>query len=105
MAAKLVSMKRSAADKRKDMGSPCSVESIAPDYPWGLCVNMDGDELDKLGLKDLPEVGTEFMLMAKVKVTSVNQSASESKKKGEYDESRRITLQITDLALEGKGST
>lgn len=103
MAAKLVSMKRSAKDKRKDMGEPCGVEAMAPDYPWGLCVNMDGDELDKLGLKTMPNVGAEFTMTAVVKVTSVNQSASESKKKGEYDESRRITLQITDLALDGKG--
>src|SRR4051812_13003081 len=95
-------MKRSAKDKRKDMGSPASVDCIAPDYPWGLCVNMDGDELDKLGVKALPDVGTEYTMTCKVKVTSVHQSASESRKKDGYDESRSISLQITDMALDGK---
>ena len=95
---KMVSMKRSEADRRKDMGEPAPLEAMAPDYPWGLCINMDGDELDKLGMKELPQVGTVMPMQVLVKVTSVSQSASEGRGE-EYDESRRVSFQITDIGI------
>src|SRR5438128_2664048 len=59
MAKELVSMRRTAEDKRKDMGEPCAVECIAPDYPWGLTFNLDTDEIEKLGINRMPEVDTD----------------------------------------------
>lgn len=100
MAKELVSMKRTAEDKRKDMGSPCPVDCIAPDYPWGLTFNLGTDEIEKLGMSRLPEVGTEFTMTAKVKVTRVEQSSS-SDSRDKTSESRNIALQLTDMALEG----
>ena len=96
-APKLVSMKRSAKDKRKDMGEPSGIEAVAPDYPWGLCLNLQADELEKLGIKDLPKVGEEMTVTAKVKVTRVSQSASASPR-GE-SEHRNVELQVTDLGI------
>lgn len=93
-AVKLVSMKRTAEDKRQDMGEPACIESIAPDYPWGLVIHMDQDELAKLGMKQLPGVGTEFGLHAKVKVTRASMSAVEGQ-----DEENYVDLQITDMAV------
>lgn len=91
---KLVSMKRTPEDKRKGMGEPCAIEATAPDYPWGLCIHLDGDELDKLGIKQLPAVGTEIPVTVKVKVTRVSQSAVEGS-----DEQRSVDLQITDMGI------
>lgn len=93
-AKKLVSMKRTAEDKRQDMGEPCGIEATAPDYPWGLCIHLDADELDKLGMKQLPAIGTEIPVMVKVKVTRVSQSAVEGS-----DEQRSVDLQITDMGI------
>lgn len=94
---KMVSMKRDEKDKRKDMGAPCSIDAIAPDYPWGLCINLGTDEIEKLGLK-MPALGTEMTITAKVKVTRVEESASENAG-GEQDEYRSIALQITDIGI------
>lgn len=101
MATKMVSMKRSEKDKRKDMGQPCEVTAIEPDYPWGLTLNFDSDELEKLGIRQMPAVCTEYIMTAKVKVTTVSESASESETDG-AEESRHMTLQVTDIALDGE---
>ena len=94
--AKLISMKRSEKDKREDAGEAAPMEAIYPDYPWGLCLHLDKDELDKLGITDLPKVGTNMSLEAKITVTRVSQSASSSPKAEEYTS---IDLQVTDMAL------
>lgn len=95
---KMVSMKRSPSDKRGDKMETAPCEAIEPDYPWGLCVHMDKDELDKLGITDLPKIGTEMMIEAKVKVTRISQSAAESADGS--DEYTSVDLQITDIGLE-----
>ena len=91
---KLASMKRTPEDMRQDQGEPAPIDAMAPDYPYGLCIHLDKDELDKLGMKELPEVGTEMPLRALVKVTRVSQSAVEGR-----DEETSIDLQITDLGV------
>lgn len=63
-------------------------------YPWGLCLHLDQDALDKLGIKGLPEVGSEFHFVAVAKVTSANQSAGEGR-----DPTRSIGLQITMMQV------
>ncbi len=91
---KLASMKRTPEDRRKDMGEPAPIDAMAPDYPYGLCIHLDKDELDKLGMKELPKVGTEMPISAIVKVTRVSQSAVEG-----ADEQTSIDLQITDMGI------
>lgn len=72
--------------------------AIAPreDYPWGLRLHLDAQQLEQLGIKDLPDVGLEVQLVAKAKVTSVNMGASEGTKKVH----KSVSLQITDLGLD-----
>jgi len=101
MPMKLVSMKRSAEDKREDMGNPVPPEAVGPDYPWGLCINMDSDELDKLGIKTLPDLNTEMTITAKVKVTRREESSQMAMYDGGDESERRcLSLQITDMAIE-----
>lgn len=94
--AKMVSMKLKGDASREQKGVP--MESIKPDYPWGLCINLGAEELDKLGMTKLPEVGTEMELGIKVTVTRVAQSASTSSRG--TDEHREVGLQITDIEIE-----
>lgn len=93
----MVSMKRSKADKRADKLEQSPMDAVEPDYPWGLCLHMDGDEMDKIGLKIMPKVGDEMVLVCKVKVTRTMQSASEYTK---GDDTRSIDLQVTEIGWE-----
>lgn len=93
MADKLVSMKMTKSERAEKN----TVSSDAPDrpiYPYGLEVRLDTDALEKLDLDELPEVGGEMTLLAKVKVTGASSSDTE------YGKSRSVSLQITDLCLE-----
>lgn len=70
-----------------------------PVYPYGLCLCLDEDVLEKLGLSVLPTVGDEMMVTAVAKVESVSQSDSASGKR------RSLSLQITAMALGPKETT
>lgn len=99
---KQISMAYTAAEKKernKKMDNPC-MPSSGPDYPYGLCLNLDDEHLKKLGIKSLPDVGDTMTVEATVKVTSVSQNSSER-----GSNSRRVELQITKMSLEqGEGS-
>ncbi len=63
-------------------------------YSYGTRLTLDDAELKKMGITELPAVGTVLMFEAKAKVISSRQSASES------SDSRSIELQITHMDLE-----
>ena len=94
---KLVSMKRSEKDKRKDMGECAPVECVAPDYPWGLTLNLGTDDMDKLDMK-MPKVGDELVVTCKVRVTSCRADEHE-RPDGKHIEDRSVTLQVTDIGI------
>lgn len=69
-------------------------EANEPKYPYGLCLCLDEQALQKLGIKSLPEVGQVMQINAKVMVKSV----------GEYESQhsgirRNMDLQITALDI------
>jgi hypothetical protein len=67
-----------------------------PEYPWGLCLNVDDDALEKLGIAKLPGAGDELTLQAVVKVTSSSETDTAAGK------NRSLSLQITSMGLEPK---
>lgn len=83
-----------SAPEREEM--PGEYEADEPRYPYGLCISLGKDELEKLGITVLPKVGTEMMVhaMAYVKSTSAYETQGEGEKMS-------IELQITDMAIEG----
>jgi len=85
------SMKLSKAEKKETVEAK---PYTGPEYPYGLSISLDKEALDKLGISELPEVGTKLTLEAKVDVTGVSESSSDSGK--DY---RTLTLQITDMEL------
>jgi hypothetical protein len=95
----LVSMKRSAAEL-KDQSVEAASAPVADAYPYGLAIQLEDDQLEKLGLDTLPKVGATLMLRARVTVRSVstNESADQQSR-------RSVSLQITDLAVAGERRT
>lgn len=90
---KIVSMERTEAEKKAaEARYKDGPATSGPDFPWGLCLNLGKDEIAKLGIDDLPEVGDEFHIYAVAKVTRVSQSASE-----QGEDSKGVELQITHM--------
>jgi len=87
----LVSMKRTKSMTSKE--SPILGGGAEPEedqFPWGLCIALEEEELDKLkaGFK----IGESISLIAVAKVTSVSEEA-------EPEPNRSVTLQITSLGV------
>ena len=95
---KMTSMKRTTADKKEAQDGMYPAEIGKEDYPYGLCVRLGDEELEKLGMGTLPAVGEEYMLMATATVKSV------SAREGDGGKHRDLELQITDLALAHQNS-
>lgn len=88
----MVDMKRTP-DEVADTAMP-----DMPMYPYGLCISLCQEELDKLGLtSDDVEVGDMVHLHCLAKVTSVSQSDHEAMGK-----SSRVELQITHMTGESE---
>lgn len=84
--------------RKKEMAIGCDGQPNS--YPWGLCIRLEKEQLDKLGMKQLPRVGTELHVMAMAKVTSVEQSAREGD-----EEHQCVALQITHMQMAPEGAT
>lgn len=90
----LVSLKRTKAEI-KARQEPSEVTSPSYDeYPYNTRLDLDDDIVSKLGLKELPSVGDEMTLVAKVEVVRT----SESEENGEKTR-RSVCLQITRMKL------
>jgi len=86
----LINMKQQP--KREEM--PGAIEADEPQYPYGLCISLGKDELEKLGITALPKVGSEMMITAK----AIVKSTSEYDTQGAGKE-MSVSLQITDMGL------
>lgn len=84
----LVSMKMSAEESKEY----ATAEYEAPQYPYGLSIDLDDDALEKLGITALPKVGAEMMITAKCVVKSVSANQMQG-----GDAESRVCLQITDM--------
>src|SRR5688572_2836684 len=93
MADKLVSMKVDKAAREKKYAEP-TVAADSPEYPWGLQLNLGDEELEKLGVEDLPGTDVAVKVYAVATVTRISVDESDGAKR------RSMTLQITDLCLE-----
>jgi hypothetical protein len=80
------------ADKSYGLCAPA--EASKPRYPYGLCISLDQESLNKLGLEPNCSVGDMLHIFAMAKVTSVSQRDTD---KGA---DCRIELQITHMGVE-----
>jgi hypothetical protein len=67
-----------------------------PRYPYGLELSLNEESLKVLGIKDLPKMGAEMTLKAKVCVCATHESDTI------YGKNRNMSLQITDMELGDK---
>lgn len=88
----LINMK--SPPRKKTEGDACCDAPSESAYPYGLVLRLGDDELTKLGLTELPKVGAELHLVAKVEVIAV--SDYDSKDGGDHSS---VEYQITDMAL------
>jgi hypothetical protein len=80
----------------KEASTAMSVPGNASRYPWGTRVELDTRSLEKLGLKELPKVGSYVTVTAYCCVTSVSES-----QQVDGDENRSVSLQIEEMSLAG----
>lgn len=66
-------------------------EDDGPQYPYGLCIHLEKDQLAALGITELPEVGAKMMLHANAYVKTVSEYSTQS------GQDQRVELQITEL--------
>lgn len=90
--ARMKDMRRTDADKREMLLAPPVYDP--GDYPPGLCLCLDENDLEKLDLDDNVEAGDLIHLFAMAKVTSVHQNDRDGTK------SCRVELQIMFLGVE-----
>ena len=84
--------------KEAEESMPCPSPADAPRYPYGLCISLCEDELEKLGVDEGElEVGDIIHLHAFALVTSASESATMG-----GDKHCRVELQITHMSLESE---
>lgn len=86
----LVNMKM-APEKKEELKPTAMTDQ--PEYPWGLQIRLNTEDIKKLGLKELPAIKSEMIVTAKVYVCDVSEHESESGK------NQNLGLQITDMSL------
>lgn len=87
----MISMKLDKKKDEKDMSIACS-EMSKPEYPYGLCIRLEKEQLEKLNMNELPEVGQEMPMKIIAKVSEV------SSRQYEKEDHKTVELQITDIS-------
>ena len=90
--AALVDMKLDKSEQKR-LAEP-TVAAEAPEYPYGLEIQLQEDSIEKLGIKNLPKPGDKFRLYSEVVTVDVGSNANVSGKKRAH-----LTLQITAMVL------
>ena len=97
----LVDLARTKAElKEEDTEMKVGYSGKPDPYAWGLNFRLESEELGKLGIDTLPEVGSEYHLMVIAKVTSVNQAATVGQ-----DDERCVGLTMTMMQILAHGSS
>lgn len=94
---KLVDLKRTKDELKAD-AKDWNVASPAgqPQYPWGLQIRLEREELDKLGVTEPPRVNTRLTLTVVAEVTGVSETRMANGK-----EDCVVTLQIEQIGMGG----
>lgn len=90
----LISMARSPEALKKDSAYGTIIARKEPDqpvYPWGLCLTLSDEELEKLDLDADCDVGDEITFVIRCEVTSVSQNKSTEGPKS------RLELQVVAM--------
>jgi hypothetical protein len=75
--------------------APCCCESDKPRYPWGLQLRLENEQLDVLGMGEMPKTGGMMMVSCTVKVTQCGEEEREG-----AEPARNVSLQIIEMGME-----
>jgi len=78
--------------KSEDEKMDCCIDDDNK-YPWGLRIHLREEEIEKLGLTEMPDAGDKILVTAMVSVAEVGQRETKD------GTDRNMQLQITDIAL------
>ena len=78
---------------KSELGMPGQMEMDEPKYPEELCIEIESDQLAKLGISVMPKIGTVMMITAKAVVKSNEETELMMGKE------TCIELQITDMEI------
>lgn len=90
---KLTSLELSK-DERKKESEPCAPAADQPLFPYGTSMYLNDETLAKLGIDEMPVVGTVIKVQAVGKVTGT------SEREYEGGSHRTLDIQFTEMALE-----
>lgn len=91
---KLVSLELSKAEREKEAEGSCAPAAERPLFPYGTSMYLGDEALKKLGITEMPSVGTVLNITAVAKVTGTSER--------EYEGGSHSTLdiQFTKMACE-----
>jgi hypothetical protein len=93
MSKSLVNMAKTPEEIEKEKGE--GVEWQPDKYPWGLELRLGTEELKKLGITEMPPLGSQVQITAVADIERLSEH-----KDAENGEDQSMTLQITDIALD-----
>lgn len=94
----MVDLKRTKADKKKDRDGIKAIGPGGDDYGYGTRIHLGPEEMDKLGMSSLPQVGDGVQVHAHGHVTSVSEDHREGGKKH-----RRVEIQLKHMGVKHGG--
>jgi hypothetical protein len=94
------SMELTKEESAEMTGATPMKEGDGPKYPYGLCLYLCDDTLEKLGVAGLPEVGSVMKVTALATVTSIGMNQQK-----DGDKESRAELQITDMEMVKAGKS
>lgn len=93
---KLVDMKLPKKDKKnQDVPVEVGVGYNKEEYPYGLCINLGNDQIDKLGIFDDMDVDLDVVIQATGTIKGKNNREMQG---GKSDKS--LEIQIKSIAIE-----
>lgn len=92
---KLVSLELTAQEAKAESFE--AKEAERPRYPYGTSLYLDDEALAKLGIKEMPAVGTDLRIMGVAKVTGT------SEREYEGGSHKTLDVQFTQMACEETG--
>lgn len=101
----MVSLAKTPQEIKQDAADmPVAVASnkiSGPEYPYGCCISLEDETLDKLGMGgDMPAAGETIRFTATAKVTCAS-VRDEIGSDGTTKQCKRVELQITDMDMMG----